>query len=182
MCPNRVHFRPTRANSGALRRTMVRRARPCAVRPCGHFRDPGPKPENPGVGGSIPSLPTIPFQVVARRSLPSRASAPISCPSRGHSGARSGALHPDSAQPASPRVRRVPALRDRRGVHFAPGRALPEGDRPALAVEEIKGPRCRAPTGFRRPYGDACRSSASARPREPVARTSRSPRPLRSRA
>src|SRR5262245_12254468 len=24
-----------------------------------HFRDPGAEPENPGVGGSIPSLPTI---------------------------------------------------------------------------------------------------------------------------
>ena len=39
--------------------TTARRGRPCAPRLYAHFRDAGPRPENPGVSGSIPPLPTI---------------------------------------------------------------------------------------------------------------------------
>jgi len=44
VCPKRAHFRPTRAYSGALRRMLRWRVRPCAVRPYAHFRDAGPRP------------------------------------------------------------------------------------------------------------------------------------------
>ena len=61
VCPNCAHDERIPDHSGALQRTMKESLCDFAVRISAHFRDAGPRAENPGVGGSIPSLPTRVF-------------------------------------------------------------------------------------------------------------------------
>src|SRR5258708_27307011 len=51
----------TRDHSGARLTTTSECVRSCRSRDCAHFGELVSRPENPGVGGSIPPLPTTSF-------------------------------------------------------------------------------------------------------------------------
>jgi len=58
LCPNCAQEERVPDHSSALRRTMTG-STDCTVRISAHFAVSWSRTENPGVGGSIPSLPTI---------------------------------------------------------------------------------------------------------------------------
>ena len=58
VCPNCAQLGLTQAHSSALQRTMTRPVCDCMASTCAHLRDLRHRAENPGVGDSIPSLPT----------------------------------------------------------------------------------------------------------------------------
>jgi hypothetical protein len=68
VCPFCAHGELIRAHSGLVQRTMIGRTSLGISRTSGHFRDSMLRPENPGVGGSTPSLSTIFFSALAAQT------------------------------------------------------------------------------------------------------------------
>ena len=57
-CPNCAQDEPIPDHSSTLWRTMTESVCDCMISTSAHFHVFWSRPENPGVGGSIPSLPT----------------------------------------------------------------------------------------------------------------------------